>query len=77
MPTVGSVDVDLDNIGDIVNNSTLTGELIIEGLADQGDIIGLGIGLAIAFGFIASAILAVFGIVFVIFNFAKKLKKQT
>ena len=77
MPTTGSVDVDLDNIGDIVNNSTLTGELIIEGLADQGDIIGLGIGLAIAFGFIASAILAVFGIVFVIFNFAKKLKKQT
>ena len=77
MPTTGSVDVDLNNIGAIVNNSTLTGELIIEGVADQGDIIGLGIGLAIAFGFIAGAILAVFGIVFVIFNFAKKLKKQT
>ena len=76
MPTTGSVTVNLDTIGEIVNNSTNTGELIIEGVADQGDIIGLGIGLAIAFGFIASAILAVFGIVFVIFNFAKRLKKQ-
>ena len=77
MATIGEVTVDLNTIGDIVNNSTLTGELIIEGVADQGDLIGLGIGLAIAFGFIAAAILAVFGIVFVIFNFTKRLKKQS
>lgn len=77
MPTVGSVDVNLDTIGNIVNNSTSVGAEITGGIADQGDIIGLGIGLAIAFGFIAGAILAVFGIVFVIFNFAKRLKKQT
>ena len=77
MPTTGSVDVNLDTIGNIVNNSTSVGAEITGGIADQGDIIGLGIGLAIAFGFIASAILAVFGIVFVIFNFAKRLKKQT
>ena len=75
LPT--AVTIDLDNIGEIVNNSTRIGAEIVGGIADQGDIIGLGIGLAIAFGFIASAILAVFGIVFVIFNFAKKLKKQT
>ena len=77
MPTTGSVDVNLSTIGNIVNNSTSVGAQITGGIADQGDIIGLGIGLAIAFGFIAAAILAVFGIVFVIFNVAKKLKKQT
>ena len=76
MPTSGSVDVNLDIIGNIVNNSTSVGAEVTGGVADQGDIIGLGIGLALAFGFIAGAILAVFGIIFVIFNFTKKLKKQ-
>ena len=77
MATVGSVDVNLDTVGNILNNSTSVGAAVTGGVADSADLIGLGLGLAIAFGFIAAAILAVFGIVFVIFNFAKRLKKQT
>lgn len=77
MATVGSVDVNLNTVGNILNNSTSVGAAVTGGVADSADLIGLGLGLAIAFGFIAAAILAVFGIVFVIFNFAKRLKKQT
>ena len=74
MATVGSVDVNLDNVGDIVNSSTLTGALIIGGLADQGDLIGTALGLIVAFGFISGAILAVFGVIFVILRFTKRIQ---
>ena len=64
--------VQLDNLGAIVNNSTRIGENIVGGVAVQGGLIGLGIGLAIAFGFIAAAIVAIVAIVFVIFSFVRK-----
>ncbi len=60
MATVGSVDVNLDTVGNILNNSTSVGAAVTGGVADSADLIGLGLGLAIAFGFIAAAILAVF-----------------
>ena len=74
MGTVGSFDFNLDNVKDITNNSTLIGAEITRELAAQGDIMGIGIAIAISLGLIATGIAAVFGVVFLIFNFARKLK---
>ena len=74
MGTIGSFDFNLETVADITNNSTLIGVEITRELAAQGDIMGIGIAIAISLGLIATGIAAVFGIIFLIFNFAKKLK---
>ena len=76
MATVGSVDVNLGNIGDIVNNTTETGAAITGGVADQGDLIGLGIGIAVAFGAIAVGLGAIIGIIFLIFTMIRGIRKS-
>jgi len=61
MTTVGTVTVDLNNFGDMVNNSSSLGANVTEGVALQGDLIGLAIGVTIALGLL-------FGLVFLLFS---------
>ena len=63
MGTSGSVSIDLNNIGEIVNNSTTLGDFVMEGVKDQGDLIGLAIGLSIAVGLLIGLIFLVIGII--------------
>ncbi len=74
--TAGTVTIDLNNLRDIINNSTLVGARTTGGLADQGDLIGLAIGLTIALSLLAVAIGVILGLIFIIFSFARKLKGQ-
>ena len=57
--TVGSVDVNIETIGNIVNNSTFLGAEVTQGVADQGALIGLAIGLLIALGLLIVVILKI------------------
>ena len=61
MATTGSVSVDLNNFGDMINNSGDIGESVTGGIADQGAIIGLAIGLSIA-------LILLFGVIFLMFR---------
>ena len=63
MGTTGSVDVNLTAIGNTVNNSTTLGHLVLSGVKDQGDLIGLAIGLAIAIGLLIALIFLVISII--------------
>ena len=70
MATTGSIDVNLDNFGDMVNNSANLGAEVTGGVADQGDLIGLAIGLSIAIGLL-------FGVVILLLAFIVTLVKKT
>ena len=74
MATTGSVDFNLTKISNVINNSTQVAADVTGGIADQGDLIGTAIGITIAVVLLIGAIAAVLGIIFVIFNFAKRLK---
>ena len=63
MGTTGSVDVNLSEIGAIVNNSTTLADFIMGGVKDQGDLIGLAIGLAVAIGLLIALIFLVISII--------------
>jgi len=63
MATTGSVSINLDNVGEIVNNSTTLGDFVMQGVKDQGDLIGLAIGLAIAVGLLIGLIFLVIGVI--------------
>ena len=63
MATTGSVDVNLTAISNTINNSTTLGHLVVQGVADQGDLIGLAIGLAIAIGLLIGLIFLVISII--------------
>ena len=76
MATTGSVTIDLNNLRDIINNTTTTGEYVTEGVSDQGDLMGLAIGITIAILMLVGAITAVLGIIFLIFTFVKRLMNQ-
>jgi len=70
MATTGSVDVNLTPFGDMINNSTDLGANVTGGVADQGDLIGLAIGLSIAIGLL-------FGVVVLLLAFIVTLVKKT
>jgi len=70
MATTGSLDVNLDNFGEMVNNSSSLGAEVTGGVADQGDLIGLAIGLSIAIGLL-------FGVVILLLGFIVTLVKKT
>jgi len=70
MATTGSVDVNLTNFGEMINNSTDLGSEVTGGVADQGDLIGLAIGLSIAIGLL-------FGVVILLLAFIMTLVKKT
>ena len=69
MATTGSVDINLTPIGRAVNNGTQLGERIIGGVNDQGDLIGLAIGIAIAVGLLLT-------LIFLVLAFVPKLIKN-
>ena len=70
MATTGSLDVNLTNFGEMINNSSDLGAEVTGGVADQGDLIGLAIGLSIAIGLL-------FGVVILLLGFIVTLIKKT
>ena len=74
MVTSGSIDVNLDNISDTVNNSTLMASNVTSGIADESDDIGTAIGITISVLFYIGLIVVVLGIIFLIFNWVKSIK---
>ena len=74
MATSGSVDVNLSEIGRIVNNSTTLGDFVIRGVKDQGEIIGLAIGLAIGIGLLIGLVFLVIGLLPRLIKAVKKFK---
>jgi len=70
MGTVGTVTVDLNNFQDMINESSFLGAEVTGGVADQGDLIGLAIGLSIAIGLL-------FGVVVLLLAFIVTLVKKT
>ena len=48
MGTTGAISIDLNNIGNSINYTNQLAERTLEGVADQGALIGLAVGLAIA-----------------------------
>jgi len=70
MATSGSIDVNLEKFEDMINNSSNLGAEVTGGVADQGDLIGLAIGLSIAIGLL-------FGVVILLLAFIMTLVKKT
>ena len=61
MATTGSVDVNLSKFGGMINNSSSLGANVTEGIADQGALIGLAVGLSIA-------LVLLFGVIFLMYR---------
>ena len=61
MATSGSVSINLENFETSINNATTLADLVVGGVADQGDLIGLAIGVALAIGLL-------FGLVFLVIS---------
>ena len=74
MATVGDINIHLDNISDIINNSTDMAGKVIGGIADESDDIGTAIGITISVLFYIGLIVVVLGIIFLIFNWVKSIK---
>ena len=75
MATTGSVDVNLTKFGGMINNSSELGADVTGGVADQGDLIGLAIGLSIAIGLLFGVVLLMLGIIVTLIGKTKGLKK--
>ncbi len=63
MPTTGSYDLDLNNIGDATNNSIGVVEKVTEELANRGDLIGLGIAISVSLVLIFGAVMVAISLV--------------
>ena len=74
MATTGSVDVNLTNFGEMVNNSASIGAGVTSGVADQGDLIGLAIGLSIAIGLLFGVIVLLLGFIVTLIRKTKGIK---
>ena len=75
MATTGSVDVNLTNFGEAINNSSQLGEQVIGGVADQGDLIGLAIGITIAITLLFGVILLMIALVITLIGRVRGIKK--
>ena len=75
MATTGSVDVNLSEIGRIVNAGTTLGDLVMRGVKDQGEIIGLAIGLSIGIGLLIGLIFLVIALIPALIKKVKAFKK--
>ena len=74
MGTTGSVDVNLTPYGYMVSNSADIGAKVITGVRDQGDLIGLAIGLTIAIGLLFGVVILLLGLIVVLIRKTKGLK---
>ena len=72
--TVGTVTVDLNNFRDMINNTSDIGENVTEGVADQGDLIGLAIGLSIAIGLLFGVVILLLATILTLIKRVKGLK---
>ena len=60
----------------MINNSSDVGENVTSGVADQGDLIGLAIGLSIAIGLLFGVVILLLGTVVMLIKKTKGLKKM-
>jgi len=74
LTSTGSIDVNLDNISDTINNSTKMAGEVTGGIADESEDIGTAIGITISVMFYIGLIVVVLGIIFLIFNWVKSIK---
>ena len=72
--TTGSVDVNVEKFGNMINNSTDLGQEITGGVADQGDLIGLAIGLSIAIGLLFGVVILLLATIVTLIKRVKGLK---
>jgi hypothetical protein len=70
----GSIDVNLGNFSDTLNAGSAFGNYFVAGFATQGNTMGTAAGIAVAVGFLITALLAVLSIVMVILKWADDLK---
>ena len=75
MATTGSVDVNLDNFGGMINNSSSLGASVTEGVANQGALIGLAIGLAIAVGLLFGLVIIMLAFIVTLIQKVKGVKR--
>jgi len=75
MATTGSLDVNLTNFGEMINNSSDLGAEVTGGVADQGDLIGLAIGLSIAIGLLFGVVILLLGFIVTLIKKTKGVKK--
>ena len=75
MATTGAVTIDLNQIQDSVNNGMQLSEFVIAGVRDQGDLIGLAIGVSIAITLLFGVIVLVLGATIALINKVKGMKK--
>lgn len=68
MGTTGTFTLALNNLRDVTNFSIQTAEEVIEEVANNGDLIGLGIAVALA-------LTLIFGVVFLVIGFIPKMLK--
>ena len=76
MVTTGSVDINLTPISNTVNNATDLADKVTKGIADQGTDIGEAVGITITVLFYIGLIIIVLGIIFLIFNWIKSVRKR-
>lgn len=65
----GTIDVNMDNFSTMVNKGSELGANVTTGVATQGDLIGMAVGLVIA-------LTLLFGVVFLILSYIVKLIKE-
>ena len=63
MGTTGSIDINLTAFGSTINASTGLAADVVGGVKDQGDLIGLAVGLSIAVGLLIALIFLVITII--------------
>jgi hypothetical protein len=73
--TTGSIAVDLNNFGDMVNSASGIGAGVTGGVSDQGDLIGLAIGLSIAIGLLFGVVILLLGFIVTLIRRTKAIKK--
>jgi hypothetical protein len=71
----GSIDVDLNNISDIINNSLGTADGVTSGVEAQSENIGTAVGVNLMIVVFTIAIIAALAIIFMLIAKAKGLGK--
>jgi len=74
MGTTGTFTLNLDTLGNTTNHSIQTAELVMAEIAEQGDLIGLGIAIAVSLGLIFGAVFLVINFIPALVNKVKKIR---
>jgi len=76
MATTGSVDVNLTSYGNMVNNASDLGAEVTGGIADQGEVIGMSIGIVIFIMFLFGVAILGFSLCKKVINLTDKIKED-